>query len=355
MRTRQKYLAIALTATFAVAVAGCTADDAAKTPSESPTAAPFGGTPPAQGARAEDSPLQQFLDAGVDVSNGEELQAQAKKNQETIQALIAQCMADEGFEYIHWDPSAQFLNSIDRSDFKVDDKAWVSKFGYGIVNTPKGDRAQAPSTQDADPNLAYVATLEVAAQKAYYEVLYGTTQEDLDEMYDEESQEAEPYNWEENGCSGAAQQEVSGEWDDLSVQYDDLFNAIYALDEQLETTPAVIKLNEQWSSCMADAGFSFATQPEAEKSINDALFALYAEISEDEFAADGFKTYEGPQFDELAVQEIMTAEADRTCRESTDYRDSKTRAKYELEKQFVEDNKTELEQYKAAVEQIDKD
>lgn len=265
-----------------------------------------------------------------------------------MEALTAECMKAEGFEYTPTAYVSENAVTVDAGEWKPDDKDWVSEWGYGITDVPARHLPADEPTGSAgtNPNHEYFGALTPAQQEAYQEALDGPPV-DPEQLVDEEN----VYDWEESGCTGRAYHEVGGEQADLS-EFDALWGRIDAFSETLVEAPEFAELDAAWSSCMSDAGESgFTRQEEAWQSITDAM-PVPEESSESGTAA---AEYENPMDDpavaELHEREVELALVDLECRTKTDYRQSALRIQFDLEEKFIEDNKAELDAYKLAAEQ----
>ncbi|GHE13439.1 hypothetical protein [Klenkia taihuensis] len=157
------------------------------------------------------------------------------------------------------------------------------------------------------------------------------------------------YDWQDSGCYGVAQHEVY-EAEDLaqSEEFAPLFEAMDEFWTNSAESPEMSALDGEWAACMDAAGHSgFAQQYDAQNSIYDAQNELY------EAGGEGEEYVEPDQaaMDALGEREVELALADLDCRVETDYRDRQTDIQNELEQQFVDDHRTELEALRAAAEQ----
>jgi hypothetical protein len=260
------------------------------------------------------------------------------KQQQKVEELVAVCMADEGFEYIPVDQS-QYMSTSDVAEYDPQSKKWVAENGYGIT-TQNGMAPEVDPEEEqfVDPNQSYVEALSATEQTAYYETLYGVSPTE-EEMNNEEYE----YSWEKAGCQGAAQHEVRPQaYDD--EKYQPLLEKMNTIYETVQRDPKVAELDSSWSSCMADAGFtSYAKKQDAMDAVIEKSNALYEDGSA-----------EGPS-DEMLKEvqefEIETAMADLECATSIDYQDTVLGVQFELEKQFIADNKSELDAMVAEYEQ----
>lgn len=284
------------------------------------------------------SPLSTYMEA---IYGGYDEDAFAAE-QVLIEEKVAACMSDEGFEYIPVDQT-QYQSSFSGGEWLPDDESWVAQYGWGFVNSPGQEAMNEPQEENAfvDPNQDYVLSLSESEQAAFYETLYGVspTEEELGEDGSYE------YNWEDGGCYGAAQHEVQGDdvWSDEKNQ--PLIESMNKLYESVQKDPRILEANAEWSSCMADAGYSGLASPQAaqEKFLDD-LNGYYEGMTE------GVAT-DDPKLKELGAQEIEIALADLACAKKSDSRQLALKVQFELEEQFIADNKAELDDLVAQSEQ----
>jgi hypothetical protein len=294
---------------------------------------------PGAGPDPADSPLSEYMNAvyGGDLSP-EEQEKKARADEKEREELVSACMTEEGFEYVPVESTMSFSSGGD--EWLPDDREWVSEYGYGMVKSPGMDDP-APESDYVDPNQDYVMSLSESEQQAYYEALSGPPIPE-EEMSEDGSYE---YDWETAGCYGSAQHEIDGDSPAESEEHKPLFDALNTLYTEMQNAPEFAELNASWASCMTDAGYSgFSTQQDAQMSIQDKSNALW----------EGEMGPEGPDesvTDALGEEEIETALADLDCREQTDYRKTSADVQADLEQQFIDDHKTELEALKADAEQ----
>jgi hypothetical protein len=264
----------------------------------------------------------------------------AKQNE--IEKLTAACMSAEGFEYLPVDQSqyGEMSSPDDLEDRET--KEWVASNGYGMSQDP----AEQEEVQDefVDPNQDYVMGLSESEQTAYYEVLYGP------QPSDEEIESGDyEYDWKTSGCSGEAQHEVSGVPVYENPEYKPLLDDMNGTYEKVLKDPVVMKLDAEWSSCMADAGYpDFEKKEDAINSASNALNTFYESLGSGETEP---AEPDPAKLAELREQEIDVALADFTCAEEIDYQDEYLKVQYATEKQFIADHKSELDAMAAAVAQ----
>ena len=319
MSRRTVFPSLALAVVLSLAVAGCSAADSDKE------------------LKPEDSPLQKY----TSVIYGDQDQEDWNKQQLESEELVAVCMADEGFEYIPVDQSqGQVISSDEGVDTNTEE--WVASHGYGMSQTPEEIEEMNEGAEEwVDPNQPYVESLSEGEMTAYYEVLYGVTPTD-EEMNEDGSYE---YNWENAGCQGAAQHEVQGENVYEQEEHKALFDSINDMYMTMQDSPETKKLDAEWASCIADAGYpQFKAKQDAIDDVIEKSNGLWE---------DGSET--GPTDEQLAEAreyEIEIALADFKCADSIDYNDKVMAIQFEVEEQFITDNKAELDAIVAEAEKL---
>lgn len=290
---------------------------------------------------ASDSPLNKYMMAlyGGDLSEDEQIAKSERDNRER-EELIAQCMAEEGFDYLPaiYDGSMTFSSG---DEWKPDDREWVAQYGYGMVNWPGKDEQQENTGEEwVDPNQDYVESLSDTERNAYYEALHGPPIPE-DQMSEDGSYE---WNWETAGCYGWAQHEMEGDNPLSSEAHKPIMDAINEFYMSMQTMPEFAEIDAAWSDCMADAGHSgFASQTEAQTSMSDELNKYYENQTE--------WVENDPALDELAEKEVALALVDLDCRQKLDYTKKRLAVTFELEEKFIADHKAELDALKADAEQ----
>lgn len=286
----------------------------------------------------EDSPLAKYTMALYGDMDQEAFDAETA----AIDKLIAVCMKDEGFEYL---PGSQggsvMVTSDDMEDRETEE--WVASNGYGMFQSQEEMMAQQSESEEyIDPNADYIASLSESESSAYYETLYGPgpSEEELAAM--EEGDGSYEYNWETAGCMGTAGHEVRGEDAYSDPKYKALFDNMNLLYSKIQDQPKMKELDKKWSSCMADAGHTeFPTKSSVFEKLNEEQNAYY---ETQEFDDQGTPlNVDDAKLAELKAMEIDVALADFKCSEKFDYAQQSLKAQFELETQFVEDNKSELD------------
>lgn len=247
--------AAALTAAAVLALTACAADDA---PAPAPTPTTYTASP--------------LADAVPLLSLGQDEQARIDREAER---LIAICLKEQGFDY-----DRPYVADDPVLDADTDPVEWAAQYGYGV------------STLDLIAPATSSVPRSAAEQAAYDAALYG----------DGTASDA-AYDWEKEGCLGAAYHEATDGADEVmrDERFAALFEAVDTVQTEVDTSPAVLALQSEWSDCMADAEFPDLESPvAARRSVQDQL-AAEADLAE------------------LRAHEVALAVADLDCRESTSY------------------------------------
>lgn len=325
----------------------------------------------------EDSPLGQYLASayGGDLS-AEEQQKMWDEQLRAQEALMAECMAEQGFEYTPNVQSSGVVAADEEIEWEPEKKEWVEKYGYGLVNDPYTELGEDSSSEEyVDPNQEYIDSLSESEQAAYYETAYGMSPDE--EALDEEG--VAEYTWEDAGCQGWAQHEQQGEDPWQSDEFADLRTKMEELWSSTQESPEFTELNAAWASCMDDAGEpGFSVQTDAQQTIAEEQSALYEAAAGDGAAEGDAGAAEGdagategdagategdapiaedadpsssPEMKALGEREIELALIDLDCRTETSYVEKSLKIQFALEEKFIAENKADLEAFKAAAEQ----
>ncbi|WP_129587634.1 hypothetical protein [Actinomyces minihominis] len=291
-------------------------------------------------------PLDEYLSVLWSGEDWSEEQAQEKQRQ--IEELIAQCMADEGFEYI---PNTTSLIQPRFEDGSTEEIPWDSlefaeKYGYGIIDWPGRDEVYIPDEEGpawVDPNQEYVESLSESERQAYFETLYGaeTSNEILDSSM---AYEPSTYNWQDHGCAGWADYEVNGDqvefnvWDD--PQFEDLMDSIGQLWDDIYNSPDMAAIETEWAACMSEAGYpGFAAKDDAMTQMFDLQNELYADSSVGEEWVEPSQAAK----DEFQEKEIALAVADWKCTDKIQYAKKRLDVDHNAQQAFLDAHRAELD------------
>jgi hypothetical protein len=299
------------------------------------------------------SRLQKIRDAAFGVGGTpEERAARANEKLAFREESVARCMHEQGFAYTPYVMVYRGQDFVSASA-RLDDRDWVTQWGYGIVYFPE-PAGRPAADPPADPNQAYLEGLAEPERTAYVRTLYGEDAETA-EPVPIPADETEP-DWEGLGCSGQAEAAwqqahpedrlyLSGEFTALFEAMDDFL----ARDNNpaLGVVPGMEAAEGAWSDCLADAGYpGFSAQHQAPGSISAELRAIY-----DTWAGSGQRgsPESSPQYQQLADRESALALADLDCRQATGYRDSQQVALSQNEDHFIADHQSEIDALEAAL------
>lgn len=261
--------------------------------------------------------------------------------QREIEELVAQCMADEGFEYTVPDVEAQLGEPGALSVTDTGTRDWIAEHGYGLATPASATAAEGREAAEVvDPNVTYVESLSPASLAEYDLALFGDILPP-DDLTPEELAEWEP---QDPGCLGTARETVSGPAVHLDEDYQDLMMEAGALQSAVLDDPAVLEADSAWSDCMADAGHPDLSDPaDARESISAALDDLWATVPHDSATAADL---DPTALAELQEREIATALTDDTCQVDSGYRDVVLGRLHAAEEQFIADNRDRLDELK---------
>jgi hypothetical protein len=268
--------------------------------------------------------------------------------QNRIEDLKAQCMTDQGFDYVPYYSAGRTV-ADGASLFRQDDRAWVEEYGYGIIRDPVAEAQQAEGYKEpVDPNLAYRDSLSESELAAYNEAEGGAPQEPA---FDAAGNEIIPeYRWEDAGCVGWAQHEVEITDPANAPEFAPLFEAVAAFSANLYWDgEAFADIDAAWAACMADAGYPGLRQ---QRDAQTSFFADYTQPFMDSWDINSnLRPQQSDGWQALAEPEIVLALADLDCREATDYRNRYREIQFAAEEQFIADHQAEFDALRAAVEQ----
>lgn len=334
------------------------ADTVAPTP---PDAGPAGGpargedAPPAPDDTAPPtsvveappaSPLAEYVTGvpGASRFDPAEFQRESRAHEEAI----ARCMAAEGFEYVPYVPNIQWTvveggglavlapGGGQLPDLPQDE--FAAQYGYGLSTREPQDE----ELDDVDPNSAIVDAMSVAERVAYHQALLG-----VEQSLDAQGRPNAEMVGDPESCWEQAATEVWGDrgaaidTDPVLAAFSPLLDQIGAIEERIAADPRMVAANEAWSACMSDAGFPGYTDLNAPQTDVAQRAREVMGTAFDPTLADPGELAELQRF------EIAIATADDACRDG--YGETYQQVRYDIEAQFVEQHRTELEQYRDAL------
>lgn len=209
------------------------------------------------------------LGFGVDP---EEMQAYYARQAQQAEELIAQCMANEGFEYI---PAVQPIP--DAVFGGPNDMEYAREWGFGVTTAYLYEESPFGAADDwTDPNEAIVEAMSDSERQAYYDALHSPPAPTGTETDPETGETVEVYDDSfGEGCSGEAYEEVYGG--------QELMEVLDALDlesmwERMQADPRTREVFGDWSECMADRGYDYDDPDEMYEQVYDEFWTRLEEI-----------------------------------------------------------------------------
>jgi hypothetical protein len=325
---------------------------------------------------AGEESLSDFFGYGTD--DPEAAEVEYREQEARIQEAIRTCMAGVGFEYQPMIPPEGSFGFYDETD----EEERVRTQGFGIT-TWYGNEESTVTTmvgeEWVDPNQEMLDAMSDTEREAWYAALYGTEEEQMEGSYTEVDPETgEEYTVSDGygaGCQGEAYEAEYGDQDQSQDLWEELSPAMEAMYEQVQADPRIIELDQEWSACMAAAGYEFESMNKMNETIYqdfqtrfDAIVgpgggyadpfadwtpeeidAFFAEKTQEEIDAF-FKEAEQAARDDvdmealaaLQQEEIDLAVADFECRD--DYFEVYQEVSEEYEADFIAENRELLEQ-----------
>jgi hypothetical protein len=217
-----------------------------------------------------------------------------------VEAAIAQCMKNEGFDYIPIDPFAQRAALVGTS--RLSDEDFLKQFGYGISTLWGRGNAQA------DPNQRLRATLGTADRRAYDRALWGentgaTFSEAVDSGHFDRL----------GGCTLKATEAVFGGAQVLTQ----LQGKLDELDDRILEDRRMIKALERWSACMAVAGYRYEDPDEIDSDLfrrtEKIVGPLPGQFATGPPAGQRPRPYDHAALASLQHDEVAIARRDNAC------------------------------------------
>ena len=223
------------------------------------------------------------------------------EQQTRVEASIARCMTQSGFDYVPIDPFAQQTTTSKAA--RLSDEDFVNQFGYGVSTLWGRD-----SGREVDPNERIRAGLGAADRKAYDRVLWGdrprTTFADAVDSGDLTRL---------GGCTRKAAAAAFGDGQVIArivARFD-------ALDERIGADPRMVRADERWATCMASAGYRFESGDEIEEHFTRRMERLVGplpgSLATGPPAGRKPRPYDRAALAALQREEIAAARAELAC------------------------------------------
>ena len=220
--------------------------------------------------------------------------------QSRVEAAIAQCMKNEGFDYVPIDPFAQRAALVGSS--RLSDQDFLKQFGYGISTL------WGRGNPEADPNQRLRATLGPADRRAYDRALWGdnkgaTFAEAVDSgRFDRLG-----------GCTLKATEQVFGGAQVLTQ----LQGKLDDLDDRIAEDRRMVKAIAKWSDCMAAAGYRYEDPDEIDADLfrrtERIVGPLPGQFATGPPAGEKPRPYDRAALAKLQREEVAIARRDNSC------------------------------------------
>ena len=219
-----------------------------------------------------------------------------------VEAIVATCMKQQGFDYVPLDPTALVVGQQGQTVVAgLSEDEFRTQYGYGISTLYDAKPSAGVGAPTANPNIKIRASLGTADQAAYDKVLNGgnsdgtfasaVSQGDFGML---------------GGCNKTAAIKVFGGADVLTT----LTSALDELDKRVAADPAVVKATKLYQDCLAAAGFKYANADEIDKVLHEKLTAIVG-------SKPGNTNYDKAALAALQQEEIRLAGVEDACDQKT--------------------------------------
>ncbi len=334
-----------------------------------------------------ESPLGEYLGQPSFSGDQAELEAQFADQERQAGVKITECMANEGFEYVHPDTSGGSSIFGDEDGLEWGSRAWVEKYGYGVTTQAFGESQVAPEAvgypDDAmsdsgddftDPNQEYVSSLSESERMAYEEALWGE-QPEVDESMTEEEMDAFFEDFEPTGCQTTAYEEVFAGEDSFMGFYEAFGDELDEMYQRMEADPRFVAAQDEIRTCVEEKGLTYVSEEDAYEHFGSEVESLQNELysnqpapempagfdemtieEQDAWYAENEQLFAEPELSadqkarlaEMQAEEIEIAVASYDCGGSwVQQADLYQELIVEYETEFIETHGDEMQQYKA--------
>lgn len=312
-----------------------------------------GAAPP--GSPAVRSPLAELLGYSTDPADQAAEQQRFIEQERQVQQAIADCMKQEGFEYVAQDPAAFMGSSAFDEDIAFDSKEWAEKYGFGMSTAFGSEGFGGPGiTPPTDPNQAYTASLSEAERAAYEKALYG----ELPNLDPTSAATTAMASFEPSGCDGDARRAA----DSSQAFYSEFGDEMQEIYEGIQNDPAIVAAIEQWTACMAEAGYEYDTPEEMYQEASGKMEGFYGmgelgasvatvladgQAMSEAGGSAGITSLEPPPIDEEKLAEVQAWErkvavANWDC--SRDLNRVQQEVSAEREQEFIDANRARIDE-----------
>ena len=228
------------------------------------------------------------------------------RNIEAVEALVAKCMSDAGFEYIAVDyDTVRKGMTADKALPGVTDEQFIAQYGYGISTLYTGQSPQLADIPTAaqiglgEQNTQIFKSLSAGDRVAYNITLFGQNPDATFAV----SLEAEDFS-RTGGCTRAAVEQVFTS-EQLRTTYLNPKDALIAQDLRM------IAAVREFADCVREAGFSYNNPNEIEADIKNRLDGITKNLPLEALSPDARAALTELQGEERAVAVVaINCEAD---------------------------------------------
>jgi hypothetical protein len=225
-------------------------------------------------------------------------QAGIAERQSRVEAAISDCMRAQGFDYVPIDPLAQ--RAAITGSARLSDEDFLNQFGYGISTLYGRGGPQS------DPNERIRDTLSSADRAAYERALWG---ENVGANFAQANDSGDFTRL--GACTKKGTEEVFGGVETLTG----LVGKLDELDERIVQDQRMVRAIEQWTACMADAGYKFDDPEDIDADVLERfqeIVGANVEAGATE-PANPDATFDQDALAALQRVEVETAKADLAC------------------------------------------
>lgn len=224
---------------------------------------------------------------------------------------LAVCMRREGFDYIQVDVTQPALLGVPEGMPETDDE-FRDRYGFGVALNARLAFEPIISTF-IDPNVEIVEALDQAGRDAYndqlgtcHRQLQETTTSPLDPPRQSEGEQASLELW--------------------------LIEQLGALDQAIAKDSRITAAVDQWSRCMANEGFDFASPGQAIQHVDSEAVPILERVYE------GLTDELDHALEDLQDYELQVSDAGRRCATEVKLDDIMQTVRFEMETEFLEEN-----------------
>lgn len=156
--------------------------------------------------------------------------------------VILECMREHGFEYVAYDPQ---LSTDEMAAATALSLHLPNSTGYGILASLSRDRHEQIALPE-DQNNAYLETLSPTERDAYIRAMFGNVGDSNSDQSD-------------FGCVGRGNDSVPAQTAQNAAWLEE---AASEVESRTFSDADVIAATDEWSDCMNERGFSYASRPE---------------------------------------------------------------------------------------------